>query len=481
MKIKMCFRAAAAMLALTVALAVNPVHAQTFSPLYSFNNDGGVDDTDPLGFVNPGTLAQGRDGNIYTTSQGGYVRNAGSFFNMSPTGVLSILDSFDPDTDGGCEDAISGVTLGSDGNFHGALTTCVSGSASGTVFTVTPAGGLNFQYIFTGGSDGFQPDTAPVEGRDGNFYGTTLRGGIADCGTIYQITPGGVVTTLHEFSGTDGCGSYAPLTLASDGNFYGVASSGGLNNGFGVAFRITTSGQYTVLFAFDGPHGSGPIGPLVQGRDGNLYGTTQGGGVGVNAFGVVFKMTKAGKVTVLHTFDPTSGDGAGPLAGLVQATDGYFYGVTSQGGTSLNCDGVGCGTIFRVNSRRIYSKLYDFDGTTGSSPLISLLQHTNGLLYGLSLHGGTYDSGVFFSLDEGLLPFVHLVSSSGPVGSTVGILGQGFTGAKKVAFAGIPTTFSVISDTYLTATVPVGAKSGNVVVKTLNSTLKSNTKFLVTP
>ena len=337
MKMKMFFRDAAAMLALTVALGMNSAHAQTFSALYSFNNNGGVDNTDPLDFVNPGTLAQGQDGNIYTTSENGYVLNAGTFFNMSPTGALSILDSFDPNSDGGCTNAISGVTLGSDGNFHGALINCFTGS--GAVFTVTPAGGLNFQYIFAGGSDGSQPDTAPVEGRDGNFYGTTLRGGGSDCGTIYQITPSGVLTTLHEFSRTDGCGSYAPLTLASDGNFYGVASSGGANND-GVAFKITTSGQYTVLYAFDSAHGNTPTGPLVQGSDGNLYGTTRAGGPQFFG-GTLFKLTKFGVATVLHSFNgltDAGADGDTPTLGLVADGLGNLFGTTAGGG--LYGDGV---------------------------------------------------------------------------------------------------------------------------------------------
>lgn len=470
------------LLVLSIAAAPTGAHAQTFTPLYSFNNNGGVDNTDPLDFVNPGTLAQGQDGNIYTTSEsGGSQFSSGTFFNMSPAGALSVLYAFDPNKDAGCSAPVSGVTLGSDGNFHGALPSCAFGYGEGYVIAMTPAGGRSLQYNFLGTGDGGQPATAPVEGRDGNYYGTTLHdNGPEGCGTIYQITPAGALTTLHQFTGSDGCNSYAPLTLGSDGNFYGVASGGGSNNE-GVVFKITTTGQYSVLYNFDISHGNTPRGPLVQGSDGNLYGTADGG-VGANANGVVFKLSpKTGKIKVLHTFDPTTGDGRGLFAGLAQANDGNFYGVTSAGGTSVNCVG-GCGTIFRINSAgTTYSKLYDLDGTTGSYPLISLLQHTNGTLYGLSCFGGTYNSGVFFSLNAGLSPLAGLVSTSGPVGATIGILGQGFLGAKKVTFTGGAAAFTVVSDTYLTATVPAGAKTGYVSVKIAGGKLKSSKKFVVTP
>jgi uncharacterized repeat protein (TIGR03803 family) len=469
------------MLILTIA-AANTVAQAQFSLLYTFNN---TNNSDPLGFTNPGTIAQGQDGNVYSTSEnGGGVLNSGSFFRMTQTGTLSVLYAFDPNVDAGCSSPWSGLTLGTDGNFYGALESCGFGFGSGYVFSITPSGGLNLLYNFTGGGDGGQPIGTPVEGSDGNFYGTTLvGGGVANCGTIYQMMPSGSLTTLHTFAGTDGCGSYAPLVQGNDGNFYGVTTSGG-SNGVGVVFKITPAGVYTVLRNFTGPNGTFPRGPLVLGSDGNFYGTTSEGGVGTSASGVAFKTTPTGKVTVLHTFTSDSGDGYSP-EGMVQATDGNFYGVTSQGGTSPNCaNGVNsvCGTIFRINSTgSSYAVLYNFDGTTGASPLITLLQRTNGIFYGLASVGGTYNSGTFYSLNVGLGQFVRLVSTSGLVGAPVEILGQGFTGTKKVSFGGASAAFTVVSDTYLTATVPGGAKTGNVTVTTPSTTLKSSTKFRVTP
>ena len=471
---------------LALTITGSTAQAQTLSLLYSFNNTPPI--SDPLGFTYPGTLAQGQDGNLYSTSEnGGSQLNSGSFFSMSQTGALLAVNPFNPDGDAGCSDPWTGVTLGSDGNYYGALISCSFGSGSGYVFSITPSGGVNLLYNFTGGSDGSQPAGTPIEGSDGNFYGTTLHGGgEADCGTIYQMTPAGALTTLHILDGTDGCASYAPLVEGNDGNFYGVTSSGGSSGGgYGVVFKITPAGMYNVLVNFVGPNGAGSIGPLTLGSDGNFYGTAQSGGVGSAAWGIVFKMTPAGKLKVLHTFTSGSGDGYAPLAGLVQATDGNFYGVTSQGGTSPNCsNGVNgdCGTIFRISSKQgSYAVLYNFDGTTGSSPEITLLQHTNGTLYGLATYGGTYDSGTFFSLNAALKPFVSLVSTSGAVGSTIGILGQGFTGATRVSFAGARAAFAVVSDSYLTATVPSSAKLGFVTVKTTTGTLKSNKKFRVTP
>ncbi|HWZ81084.1 MAG TPA: choice-of-anchor tandem repeat GloVer-containing protein [Terriglobales bacterium] len=466
----------AALLAFSTIVVVTTAQAQIFSVLYSF--DGST--SDPLSFPNPGILTQGQDGNIYATSvNGGEIVVGeganGTVFNMTPAGVLSELYSFEvtpPNIAVGCN-PYSGVTLGTDGNFYGTTIGC-GDFGFGAVFVITASGDLTPLYSFTGGSDGGNPRSAPVEGRDGNFYGVTEQGGGPDnCGTVYQITPSGTLTTLHVFDTTSGCGPFAPLVQGTDGNFYGTAQQG--SNLKGVVFKITPSGTFNVLYNFDGPHGQFPLGSLTQGSDGKLYGTTEAGGT-FNG-GVVFRMTTAGKITVLHSFNPTP-DGFGPVAGLVQATDGNFYGVTGQGGGPSNS-----GTIFSISPKTPFpfSVLQTFDGTTAGQPEISLLQHTNGLLYGLSLGGGTHNFGTFYSLNVALNPFVSLVSTSGPVGSTIGILGQGFTGTKKVVFAGGAAAFTVVSDTYLTATVPALAKLGFVTVKTPSGALKSNKKFRVTP
>jgi uncharacterized repeat protein (TIGR03803 family) len=255
-----------------------------------------------------------------------------------------------------------------------------------------------------------------------------------------------------------------------------------------VVFKITASGTLSVLYDFDFTHGGRPISPLVQGSDGSFYGTTSTGGA--PGAGVIFKITSSGTLTVLHVMNGTT-DGGYPTAGLVQATDGNFYGVNSQGGTNACITGSGCGTIFKISPRSpyAYTVLYNFDGTGGSYPAVTLLQHTNGTLYADTNVGGTGNvlpcmtgqCGVFYSFNLGLEPFVSLVSTSGKVGNTIGILGQGFTGTTGVSFNGTPATvFKVRSGTFLTATVPSGATTGFVTVTTPRRPLKSNKKFRVT-
>jgi hypothetical protein len=184
-------------------------------------------------------------------------------------------------------------------------------------------------------------------------------------------------------------------------------------------------------------------------------------------------------------------DGGGPVAGLVQATDGNFYGVNASGGSKSNCNGAPCGTFFKITPTGTYSVLYNFDGTTGADPTVTPFQHTNGFIYGDTEAGGTGNvgncivgaCGVFYSLDIGIGPFVTFVAplSSGKAGKNVQILGQGFTGTTTVSFNGTSANFAVKSDTYLTATVPTGATTGFVTVTTPGGTLTSNKQFHVLP
>jgi uncharacterized repeat protein (TIGR03803 family) len=460
---------------LAVALATGVAHTQTISVLYNFADTG----VGPSGFYSPGVLAQGQDGNVYTTSfaggPSGESPEAGTFFNMTPAGNLDLIYTFINDGSlTGC-DPESGVTLGTDGNYYGTTVICTPDN-NGQVFQTTSSGPPAILYTFTGGSDGGTPIAAPIMGTDGNLYGTAIQGGDSNCGTVYKLTVAGVLTPLHEFDCATGAVPFAPLIQATDGNFYGTTENGG-TNGFGVVFKITADGTYSVLYNFDGTHGGGSSAPLIQGADGSFYGTATTGGTGTfGSRGVVFKLTPAGKIKVLHNFGATADDGNDPTTGLVQGTDGALYGVTQAGGTATLY-----GTIFRVKTNgKAYSVLYSFDGVSAGTPEIALLQHTNGSFYSFASEGGTLEGGAFYSLDAGLKPFSKLASTSGPVGSTIGILGQGFTGTKKVMFTGGAAAFTVVSDTYLTATVPSGAKTGFVSVKTPAGSLKSSKKFIVT-
>ena len=238
--------------------------------------------------------------------------------------------------------------------------------------------------------------------------------------------------------------------------------------------------EYSAKTSFFRSHfldGNGLYGPLVQGSDGDFYGSAWAGG-SMN-LGTVFRMTPGGTITVLHNFSG-QGDDDLPVNGLVQATDGNLYGTT---------EGIpGCGSIFRITPAGSLTTLYTLptDGSLGCYPSVTLLQHTNGVLYGGTFRGGNNTivaegAGVFFSLDLGLPPFVRLLPEASRVGQTVGIFGQGFTGTSAVKFNGTSVSFTVVSDKYLTAPVPSGATIGFVTVTTPNGTLTSNKKFQVRP
>jgi len=276
------------------------------------------------------------------------------------------------------------------------------------------------------------------------------------------------------------------LVQATDGNFYGTTSEGGaFANDQGTVFKITPSGTLTTLHTFDYvrdfANGAYPVAGLVQGTDGNFYGTTRDGGNGnqeVGGNGTIFKISPSGSFTILHRFNFT--DGAEPVAGVIQATDGNFYGTTKSGGTN------GFGTVFKITPSGTLTTLYSFGSQSGCTegyfPVAGLVQDTNGNFYGTTAGGPCQQSnGTVFRLSVGLSPFVSFVRSSGKVGQTVQIVGQGLTGATKVSFNGANAAFAVKSETYLTATVPAGATTGFVRVATPSGTLKSNQKFRVTP
>ena len=273
----------------------------------------------------------------------------------------------------------SALVQGSDGNFYG--TTFYGGASSaGTIFVITPAGVLSTLHNFSG-SDGLDPATSLVEGSDGNFYGTAQYGGEGGgregFGTVFMITPAGKFTRLHRFDGSDGSEPSGPLVQGTDGNFYGTTGAGGAN-GNGAVFVITPAGSFTLLHSFDTSDGSQPGGGLVLGIDGNFYGATVGGGA--DDAGTVFQLTPAGGLTTLHSFSYT--DGSEPF-GLVQGSDGNFYGTTYQGGADEDAaNPSGSGTIYKLTPSGEFTLLHSFDGTNGLSSTTSLVQGSDGSFYG---------------------------------------------------------------------------------------------------
>lgn len=456
-------------LAMLVAFAATSAYAQ-YSVLYNFESKSG-DGYSPEGFV-----AQGDDGGLYSTTEyGGDVGSldiSGTAFKVTPEGHESILHNFCAQKS--CTDGAfpyGGLTLRPDGHFLGV--TIFNGGfqdGSGTIFDISQTGSLTTLHTFTGGVDGADPSATLILGPDGSFYGTTRFGGGQNCGTIYKIT-GTVFAIVHSFDDVHGCNPIQPLVLGTDGNFYGTTQAGG-TAGTGVVFQLQVpSGKASVLTVLADFSSSN----LIEGSDGNFYGT----GLAGIGFGSVFKITPTGTVTVLHDLNGTT-DGSDPQ-GLVLATNGNFYGVAAGGGSFSD------GTLFQVTPTGSFSVLYTFDGTTGSAP-VNLVQHTNGLLYGDTIQGGTASAcksidgcGVFFSWDGGLPAFVALIHSQGSVGSAVEILGQGFTPSTTVSFNGTIATATVVSGTYLTTSVPTGVTTGYVTVTTSNGTLSSNQQFIVTP
>ena len=371
--------------------------------------------------------------------------------------------------------------LATDGNLYGAAT---NGGAVGygVLYRVTTSGTYTALHDFQGSDGGF-PIGAPIEASDGNLYGATFGDQVNNFGTVYKYSRDGTFSNILSFSvdGSKGAAIYAPLIQANDGSLYGTSTEGGVN-GCGTIFKLTTSGILLHVYSFPcGSGGSRPVGPIMQASDGNFYGTTAWGGITTgyrcqsSGCGTIFRMTQSGSITVLYEFEGGQTDGHGAIAGLVEGTDGNLYGSTYAGG------GHAWGTFFQVTLGGIYTFLYSLPNSIGEEPSSTLLQHTSGVFYGTASWGGWYGRGAVYSFDMGLAPFITFVRPTGKVGQTIQILGQGLTGASSVSVNGVAAiTFNVVSDTYMTAVIPTGATTGPVVVTTPIGTRTSNKNFRIT-
>lgn len=464
---------------------------------------------------------------------------------------------------------------GADGNFYGTTYDggtgqCSNGSTvigCGTIFTITPAGveTVLFSFTYDGNTNsslnGIWPTAGLVQGLDGNFYGTASSGGnnqavcntVDGCGTIFKITPGGVFTLLHQFCSNqcssglvEGGQPAGRLLLASDGNFYGVTTQGGIAS-TGTVYRISPNGVFKTIYYFNGningaTDGLDPVGGLVEGKDGNLYGTTQFGGLDVDG-GTLFKMTKNGVETILHDWVRNSNgdfpDGSQPEGALMQASDNSFYGTTyfsSNGGLPV------AGTLFRITANGVFNKLYDFDldnPFNGIGPKAGVIQASDGKLYGTTNSGGTGDFGSIYQAslqgvvsvlsydcaDNGATPLdvplqaadgtfyvtaavcgtlngiggsgtivqvsgglpkppptiAGFTPEKGAVSQTVIVSGTHLLGATHVTFNGTVASFKVTSTKTMTTTVPAGATSGPISITTAGGTAKSAQWFTVLP
>ncbi len=475
-------RSLACLIVAVCSMIAVPASAQTYTTLTSFTD---------LNNEAEGPLIQGVNGNLYGTTHYGGVNSWGEAYQISPEGALNVLYSFCPRKncwDGGNPNV--GMVLASNGSFYGTTGGGGTDGGYGTVFNLTPSGRRITLHSFSN-TDGAQPGTL-LQAPSGMFYGVAEIGGIANGGTIFSITGKGAFTTIYKFCSQTNCtdGSI-PIDLiqSSNGTLYGVTAFGGKYNVTGgTVFKITPAGALTSLYSFcalqNCADGEEPLG-LSQGSDGNLYGVTASGGA--NNAGTIFRIDSTGALTTIYNFcsQTACADGQNPVGSLVQATDGNFYGVTNLGG--YTGDGtLGYGVIFRVTPQGAFTTLYTFCSqggpcTDGSVPESGLVQATDGNFYGATWYGGTGVYGVVYKLSVGLGPFVQTVPTAGKAGAKIIILGNGLTGTSAVTFNGTAATFTVVSDTEITATVPSGASTGAVQVTTSAGTLLSNVRFRVMP
>jgi len=476
------------------ALTATVSHAQTLTTVFTFDGQG----------AQPGgAVAQGLDGKLYGTTQYGGIDFDGTVFRMTPAGQLVHYSFCAVSNCAAGAVPYGGLTLGRDGNFYG--TASAGGiTTAGTVFRLTPSGTLSALYSFCSHHclDGYIPSRGVMQASNGIFYGTTTLQGVNNAGVLFSVTESGVETTLYSFCSqilcADGTYPNGGLVQATDGNLYGTTSGGG-KNGVGTVFKITATGELITLYSFCSVafptcrDGNGPGAGLVQSTDGNFYGTTAMGGA--FGWGTVFKITPEGVLTSLYSFcaQTSCTDGAGPLTNLIQATDGNFYGTTAWGGNGQSDCIYYCGTVFEITPSGKLTTLYNFcsqaNCADGNVPLAALIQATNGDLYGTTSMGGDIycpfprlsGCGTVFTLKTGLAPFVQPNPTAGKVGCEIKILGNNLTGASSVTFNGASATFTVVSDTYIKATVPSGATMGAIEVTTPSGTLNSNVSFQVLP
>jgi len=380
-------------------VAVVYSRAQTFTTLLTFSGENGANPKSV-------TLVQASDGSLYgTTSAGGSTANCsggcGTIFRISLDGKLTTLHNF-CEQPSDCTEGTgpqAGLILAKDGNFYGTTVGGGSHNGNGTIFKMTPTGEVSTIYSFCAMqncTDGYSPYAALVQGADGNLYGTTSGGGIKDSGTVFKITPAGDFTTLYSFCTkpdcADGSDPIAELTQGADGSLYGMTSQGG--KGSGTIYRITSSGALTTIYAFCSKaqcaDGSNPKGGLIQASDGSFYGTTFSGGSGNQ--GTFFAVTAQGALTTIFSFCTGCAIGSSPYSTLVQGTDGSFYGTAYYSGAT------GQGTAFKATPpSKPPSKLrptwkvtavHSFDGSD-AYPISALARAADGNFYGTTYNGGS--------------------------------------------------------------------------------------------
>jgi uncharacterized repeat protein (TIGR03803 family) len=402
-------------------LAARPAQAQAYKEKVLHSFAGGTRGANPFGLI------RDTQGNLYgTTNLGGYLNcpgeqgnGCGVVFKLSATDKETVLHRFMGGTDGELPSA--GVIRDAQGNLYGTtyaggVAGCLQYYGCGVVFRMDTSGKETVLHSFCpeypNCPDGASPSAGVIQDAQENFYGTTAEGGNSGCfagygcGIVFKFSKAGKESVLHSFTGgADGATPYAGVILDAKGNLYGTTYYGGrgkCNDGFGtgcgVVFKLGTTGKETVLHSFTGgTDGAYPDAGVIQDAMGNLYGTTKEGGdlSGCDGLGcgVVFKLSTAGKETVLHSFTGRT-DGANPDAGVIQDAKGNLYGITPSGG-DLSCgNGSGCGVVFKLGTTGKETVLHSFTGGTGGAhPDAGVIQDAIGNLYGTTYAGGDSSCG----------------------------------------------------------------------------------------
>jgi uncharacterized repeat protein (TIGR03803 family) len=465
----------APILILILAAAI-PATAQTFTSLHSFT---GTDGSYPYA-----GLIQGTNGKLFGTTSGGGTFSGGTVFTVTTGGTVKSLYNFcklASCADG--TDPRSPLVQATNGKFYGVTFGGGPFDSFGTIYQITSSGALTTLYAFCQLSectDGDVPYGGMVQALNGTLYGTTAGGGAHGGGTVFDIkTTGGTPNILYSFCSlsecADGDSPQATLIQGTDGDFYGSTYDGGTFSYYGNVFKVTSTGAFTSLHSFDGTDGDEPNGGLTQAIDGNFYGTTQVDGV--NGYGTVYKITSSGTLTTLYNFCVSSScpDGSFPEDPLVQGTDGNLYGTTFSGGA------FGHGTIFSITTAGVLTTLHSFDNTEGGQPESGLVQDTNGTFYGTTYSGGTSNLGAVYSLSMGLAPFIKINPPAAKVGATVTILGTNLTGATSVTFGTLAAkSFKIVSSSEITAVVPAITKNVKVTVVAPGGTYSTYPLFRLT-
>lgn len=382
----------------------------TFTSLVSFNGSNGA---------NPSAeLAWAADGSFFGTTTSGGAYGYGTVFRLTTNGTLVPLVSF-----GNINGAtpFGRLSLGTDGLFYG--TTSGGGTNGyGTVFKMTTNGVLTPLVSFNN-TNGARPHAGLTQGNDGNFYGTTAFGGTNGAGAVFRLATNGAFVCLVSFD-TNAYTPYAGLMLGSNGVLYGTTFLGGTNSN-GTVFQLSTTGTLTPAHGFNGANdGGNPYASLIQGADGQLYGTAFYGGT--SGFGTAFRLTPANAFFPLVSFNGTNG--AYPQAPLLQAADGNFYGTTQNGGAYTNQFGTGYGTVFQLTAGGMLTTLFSFNGTNGAFPRAGLAQGPDGSLYGTTTYGGTNDNGTVFRVTVTAPPPPPALQAAVRTGNTLVLTWSAITG-----------------------------------------------------